>query len=128
MNGKVEESREVPGASVRVAGVRQSRARVPQLVEERVNHRIDGGESLSRRVLKQARDQVNGIWIRLPKNLVVCKLLCQVVRDGLSSYLIERVRFDLRKLVLHVVRIHSPNLVARWRAEDLDDLHELIDT
>lgn len=34
---------------------------------------------------------------------------------------------DLWELVLHVVRVHRANLVARGCAEDFDDLHKLID-
>lgn len=35
--------------------------------------------------------------------------------------------FDLRELVLHVVRVHRLDLLARRCAEHLDDLDELID-
>lgn len=35
--------------------------------------------------------------------------------------------FDLRELVLHVVRVHRLDLLAGGCAQDLDDLDELID-
>lgn len=38
-------------------------------------------------------------------------------------YLTERVGLDLRELVLHVVRVHGPDLVTGRCAEYLDDLH-----
>ena len=37
------------------------------------------------------------------------------------------MRLDLWELVLHVVRVHRLDLLARGRAEHLDDLHELVD-
>ena len=42
------------------------------------------------------------------------------------TYLLPRVRLDLRKFELGVVRIHLANLVACRCAENLDDLDELI--
>lgn len=44
------------------------------------------------------------------------------------TYLTERVRLDLGKFMLHVVGIHGADLIASGRAEDFDDLHELVDT
>ena len=44
-----------------------------------------------------------------------------------DAYLVEGMRLDLRELVLHVVGIHGTDLLARGRAQDLDNLHELID-
>jgi hypothetical protein len=44
-----------------------------------------------------------------------------------AAHLVEGVGFNLWELVLHVVGIHGPNLVAGRRAEDLDDLDELVD-
>ena len=35
---------------------------------------------------------------------------------------------DLREFVLHVVRVHGADLVARGRAEHFDNFHELVDT
>lgn len=35
------------------------------------------------------------------------------------------MRFDLRKLELLVIMIHGLDLLARWSAYNLDDLHKL---
>ena len=43
------------------------------------------------------------------------------------TYLAEGMRLDLWELVLHVIGIHSPNLIPRWSSEDFDDLHQLVD-
>jgi len=43
------------------------------------------------------------------------------------QYLLRRMRLNLRKVELLVVRIHLLNLLARWRAEHFDDLDELVD-
>ena len=37
------------------------------------------------------------------------------------------MRLDLGELVLHVIRVHSLDLLSRWRTEHLDDLHQLVD-
>lgn len=44
------------------------------------------------------------------------------------TYLIERMRLNLGKLMLHVVRVHGSDLFSGWSPENLDDLDELIDT
>ena len=93
-----------------MARIRQLRVRVAKLIEKWVHHGIDGGQALCWRVLKQSRDKVDRVGIRL------------------TEYLAERMRLDLRELVLHVIRIHGPDLVARWRSKNLDDLNELINT
>ena len=51
----------------------------------------------------------------------------EALRPRRSTYLAERMRLDLRKLVLHVVGVHRADLVARGRAEHLDDLDQLVD-
>lgn len=93
-----------------MARVWQLRVRVAKLIEKWVHHGIDGGQALGRRVLKQSRDKVDRVGIRL------------------TEYLAERMRLDLRELVLHVVRVHCPDLVARWRSKDLDDFNKLVNT
>lgn len=75
-----------------------------------MNHGVDGAESLGRCVLQESSDQVNGIVVRLPENPV------------------ERVRLNLRELVLHVVGVHSTDLLPSRRSQNLDNLHELIYT
>jgi hypothetical protein len=43
------------------------------------------------------------------------------------AYLAEWVRFDLREFMLHIIRVHRLNLLASWSAQDLNDLHQLVD-
>jgi len=45
-----------------------------------------------------------------------------------NAHLIERMRLDLRKAMLHVVWVHGPNLFPSWGSKDLNDLHKLIDS
>lgn len=49
-----------------------------------------------------------------------------VVCASTTTHLGPWVRLDLRKLELGVVRVHLPDLFTRWRAKDLDDLHQLV--
>ncbi len=67
--GEIKERGEVFGGAVAVTRVRQPRGRIPQLVEEGVHHRIDGGESLCGRVLEEPRDEVYGIGFCFPEHL-----------------------------------------------------------
>ena len=41
---------------------------------------------------------------------------------------VERVGLDLRELVFHVIWVHRPDLISCRRAQDLDDLDELVDS
>lgn len=43
------------------------------------------------------------------------------------AYLVERVGLDLGELVFHVVGVHRLDLLSGRRAQDLDDLDELVD-
>jgi len=43
-----------------------------------------------------------------------------------EQYLVKGMRFDLWKLVFHIVGVHRPNLFTCRSAQDLDDLHKLI--
>ena len=45
-----------------------------------------------------------------------------------TPYFRKWMWFDLWELVLHIVRVHRANLIARRSAEHFDDLDELIDT
>ena len=45
-----------------------------------------------------------------------------------STDLVERMGFDLRKLVLHVIGIHRLDLFSGGCAKNLDNFHQLIDT
>ena len=44
----------------------------------------------------------------------------------LAMYLTERMRLDLRELVLHVVGVHGADLVSGGCSQHLDDLYQLI--
>jgi len=44
-----------------------------------------------------------------------------------ETYFREGVRFDLRKFVLHIIRIHGLDLLPRRCSQNLDDLHQLVD-
>ena len=48
------------------------------------------------------------------------------VNAGPLTDFIERMWFDLRELVLHIVGIHGSDLVPGGRAEYFDDLYKLI--
>ena len=92
-----------------LAPVGQACGGVAELVEEAVRARLDGREARGRRVLEQTRDEVDGVRVRLG-----------------AEHLLPRVRLDLRELELRVVRVHLADLLARRRAQDLDDLHQLV--
>ena len=110
MASEVEQCREFLQLPSLVSRVRQLRVWVPQLVEERMDHGVDSAQPLGRSVLKELGDEIYRIRICLAENLI------------------ERVRLDLRELVLHVVRVHRLDLLARRRPKHLDDLDQLVDT
>lgn len=109
MTGKVEKLGQIPHLTGAVPRVGQLGVRVAQLVEEGVDHGVDGRLSLGGRVLEQPRNEVDGVAV------------------GLAEDLVEGVRLDLREFVLHVIRVHSANLLSSGRSQDLDDLDELVD-
>lgn len=43
------------------------------------------------------------------------------------TYLAEWMGLDLWELMLHIIRIHSPNLIASRSAKDLYDFDKLVD-
>lgn len=45
-----------------MAGVREAAVGIAELVEEGVDHGIDGRETLSRRVFEQRGDQIDSLW------------------------------------------------------------------
>lgn len=57
-----------------------------------------------------------------------CKLDSVSNLKVLRAYLTERMRLDLRELVLHVIGVHGADLVSCRSAQYLDDLDKLIDT
>lgn len=106
---KVEQRRQVLENARRVSRIREFGAGITELIEEGVNHGINGTQALSGRVLKELGDQVQSVCICLPEDLA------------------EGVRLDLGEFVLHIIGVHRSNLFARRCAKDLDDLHQLID-
>lgn len=108
MSGEVEEGRQIAELARTVPRVGQLGAGIAQFVKEWVNHGIDGRLSLCRRVLEEPGDKIDGVGV------------------GLAEHLVERVRLDLGELVLHVVRIHSADLLTRRCTEHLDDLNQLV--
>lgn len=123
--GKVEKVRKILATTVRMSGIGQASIGISQLIKEWVYHRFDCRESLCGRVLEQARDQIDRVWIRLAENLgrYKCPILGLPAR---YAYLAERMRLDLREFVLHVVRIHRTDLVTRRRSQNFDDLDQLV--
>lgn len=69
MQGKVEKGGQILASTVLVSRIWQPGARVSELVEEGVDHGIDGGQALCRGVFEQARDEVDGIGVSFPENL-----------------------------------------------------------
>lgn len=64
-----EERRQISDGTVLMTRVWETRIRISEFVKERVNHCFDGGEPLSRSILQQARDEVDGIRVCLAEHL-----------------------------------------------------------
>jgi len=109
MTGEVKQRREILELSSLVPRIRKLGAGFPKLVEERVHHGLDRPEALRRCIFEELGNKVNSVAVSLPEHLV------------------ERMRLDLGELVFHVVRVHGSNLFPSRRAQNLDDLHQLID-
>lgn len=124
---EVVEGRQIPHSAIGVTGVRQTCAGIPQLIKEGVHHGVNGRKSLRRCVLEQLGDQVNGVGVGFAEDLQDCKSGGRVSNIILTN-LVERMRLDLRKLVLHVVRVHGTDLVSCGCTENLDDFDKLVDT
>lgn len=107
---EVKEVGQVSQLTSSMAGIGQLSVGIPEFVEEGVYHGVDGSLTLGWCVLQQSGDEVNGVSISLSEDLV------------------EGVRLDLRELVLHVVGVHGANLLSSRRAEDFDDLNQLVNT
>lgn len=110
MTRKIEKRGQILDWTIWVTRIRESGRRISQLIKERVNHSINGRQSLGGSVLEEARNQLDGIRLSLAEDLV------------------ERVRLDLGEFVFHVVRVHGTDLVSRGRTQNLDNLYQLIDT
>jgi hypothetical protein len=66
---EIKQVRQFPRRPCRVTRIRQAGTRIPQLVEEGLNHGINGRKSLCRRVLEKGRNEVNGVVRRFAKHL-----------------------------------------------------------
>ena len=126
MSREIKKIGELPCCPGGMTRVRQPSIRIPQLVEEGLDHSINGRQSLGRRVLKKGGNEVDGVVGRFPEYLDI--ISWGTGTEELAIYLIERVRLDLWELVLHVVRVHCPNLVPSRSAKNLDDLNQLVDS
>ena len=69
MPGEIKKIGKLPCCPGRVTRVRQPSIRISQLVEEGLNHGIDGRKSLCRRVLEKGRNEINGVVRRFAKHL-----------------------------------------------------------
>jgi hypothetical protein len=125
---KVVQLRQITSRSVGVTRVWQACAWIPQLIEEGVYHGINSGKTLGRRVLEQFGDQIDRVGISLSEHLMNVSGCTQRLAINCSTYLTERMRLNLRELVLHVVGVHGADLVSGRRSQDLDDLYELVNT
>lgn len=67
---KVEQFGHLLGASVGVAGVGEPTLRIAELIEERVAHCVNRRKTLGWRVLKERRDQLDGIIGCLAEDLL----------------------------------------------------------
>jgi hypothetical protein len=74
MVAEFEEVGHILRCAIGVAGVRQLEVRISELIEEWVNHGLNCGKTLSRRVLEQFRDQVDRVRVSLPKDLRIVSL------------------------------------------------------
>jgi hypothetical protein len=107
---EVKEVWQVSQLASSMAGIGQLSVGIPELVEEGVHHGVNGSLTFGWCVLQQSGDEVDSISV------------------GLSEDLVEGVRLDLRELVLHVVGVHGANLLPSRRAENFDDLNQLVNT
>lgn len=69
MAREVEELWHLLGSTSGMTRVRETTIRGTELIEERVNHGVDGGKTLSRSVLKKRGDQIDSILGGFPEYL-----------------------------------------------------------
>ena len=69
MMGEIEQGRQLPRRSVRVAGIRKLGLGVADFVEKGVHQSLDGGETLCGSVLQEARNEVEGRGLGTPEDL-----------------------------------------------------------
>ena len=110
MAGKIEEGGQILDWTIWMTRIRESGRGFSKFIKERVNHSINGRQSLRGCVLEEARNQLNSVRVSLAEDFV------------------EGVRLDLWEFVLHVVRVHGTDLVSRRGTQNLNNLYQLIDT
>lgn len=108
MASKVEEFRKITKLTRSMSGIGQLGLGITQLVEEGVDHGVDGRLSLCRGIFEQLGDEIDGVGISLAEDLA------------------EGVRLDLGELVLHVVGVHGANLFPGGGAENFDNFDQLV--
>lgn len=123
---EIEKSGQVFSAAVGMTRVRQSCARVPQLVEEGVDHGFNRGQALRRSVLEQLGDEIDRVGLGFAEHLTIYISCVVFVSTFGVANLVEWMGFDLGEFVLHVVGIHGTDLVTGGRSQHFDDLYELI--
>lgn len=69
MLGEIEKVGKLPRGTVGVPGVGQAGVGVSELVEERMAHRLDRGETLRWCVFQQSRDQIDRLMRSFPEDL-----------------------------------------------------------
>jgi hypothetical protein len=79
MERKVVQFRHVSRGSVGMTRIWETSCRIPQLIEERMDHGVNCRQPLGRGVLQQLGDEIDRIGICLPEHLEFCKL------DSVSS-------------------------------------------
>lgn len=69
MPREIKQVRQFPWRPCRVTRIRQAGTGIPQLVEEGLNHGVNGRQSLRRRILEKSGNKVNGVVRRFAKHL-----------------------------------------------------------
>ncbi len=69
MSGEVEEGGKILQRPIGVARIGQLGVRIPQLIKERMAHGLDRRETLSRGILEETGDEVDGIWRSFAEDL-----------------------------------------------------------
>jgi len=82
---------------------------IAQFVEKGVSARLKGAEALEWGVAQELGHQVNGLW-----------------RGTVAEHFCPGMGLDLGELEVRVVGVHRVNLLTRGRANNLDDLNQLV--
>lgn len=80
MTREVKKLGHVLGSPGGVARVREATLRLTKLVEERMDHGIDGRKTLGRGVLQQQRDQIDCVGAGLAEHLDACQYILYLTK------------------------------------------------